>query len=148
MAIQSNQNPVWRTPPDQSTLPPVQHSPIATQTRPFFLPSRPFFQTNSLPILADLQSSSPPLRPSINLPIHGERLHAYALSHPQPSRFRGNDTQATGQPPFERTYPPSPRTHTILLPALRSLGSCSHVKPNRSDTLYAREPPLSRLVAV
>lgn len=40
-------------------------------------------------------------------------------------------------------YPPPPHM-CVRFSAFRSLGSCSHVKPNRSDTLYAREPPLSR----
>lgn len=37
----------------------------------------------------------------------------------------------------------SPAYTCVRFSAFRSLGSCSHVKPNRSDTLYAREAPLS-----
>lgn len=124
-----------------------------------FPPFTAFLSTlfRSTLILADLQSSSP--LPSIDKSPSTERLRSIV---PQPSRFRGNDTQA-GQPPFSSapTYPPpppplSPRTHSHTHARVQSssprfalLGrSCSHVKPNRSDTLYAREPPLSRLVAV
>lgn len=95
-------------------------------------------------------SSSPLLRPSINLQAEEERLHAYALST-LPSTLSLSRQRHTGrtQPPFERAFPPRTRARNpLLLPAFRSLGSCSHVKPNRSDTLYAREPPLSRLVGV